>query len=85
MIDKSTTFYEKVQRSSTIDLRDKRGRRHDLALVLTEFILALLCNRDGNLSSIHRHMENQHSAVVAHLKLTTAPQKQYPVLSYQFC
>ena len=78
---KSTTFYEKVQENKKIDLRDNRGKVHNLALILTEFILALLCNRDGNLSSIHRHMDNHHSLVVKYLALDVAPQKQYPDLN----
>jgi hypothetical protein len=57
MKNKSTTFYGKAQRSKTLDLRDIRGKIHDMPLILTEFILALLCNRDGNLSTIHRHMK----------------------------
>jgi len=81
MNTKITTFYEKAQKTSNLDLRDNRGKVHDLALMLTEFILALLCNRDGNLSSIHRHMENHHSLVVDYLGLETAPQKQYLVLN----
>jgi len=81
---KSTTFYKKVQKSKNLDLRDNRGKVHDLALILTEFILALLCNRDGNLSSIHRHMQNHHSLVVKYLGLETAPQKQYLVLNYLY-
>ena len=43
MKTKSTTFYGKAQRSKTLDLRDIRGKIHDMPLILTEFILALLC------------------------------------------
>lgn len=81
---KSTTFYEKAQRSETLDLRDIRGKIHDMPLILTEFILALLCNRDGNLSSIHRHMKNHHDLVVDFLGLETALKKQYPGLNCRF-
>lgn len=72
MKTKSTTFYGKAQRSKTLDLRDIRGKIHDMPLILTEFILALLCNRDGNLSSIHRHMKNHHNLVVEFLGLECA-------------
>jgi hypothetical protein len=72
MKTKSTTFYGKAQRSKTLDLRDIRGKIHDMPLILTEFILALLCNRDGNLSSIHRHMKNHHNLVVEFLGLVSA-------------
>lgn len=72
MNSKSTTFYEKAQRSAKLDMRDIRGKIHDMPLILTEFILALLCNRDGNLSSIHRHMKNHHNLVVDFLGLKSA-------------
>jgi hypothetical protein len=80
---KSTIFYAKSQRSKRLDLRDIRGKIHDMPLILTEFILALLCNRDGNLSSLHRHMSNHHELVVDFLGLESASKKQYPVPNYQ--
>ena len=79
---KSTTFYAKAQRSKTLDLRDIRGRIHDMPLILTEFILALLCNRDGNLSSLHRHMKNHHELVIDFLGLKFALKKQYLAPNY---
>ena len=84
MNTQSTTFYGIAQRSTTLDLRDIRGKIHDMPLILTEFILALLCNRDGNLSSIHRHMKNHHSLVVEFLGLDSAKKKQYLALNYLF-
>ncbi len=51
------TFYETLQSAANLDMRDKRGQRHELPMVLLGFTLALLSNRDGNLSSIHRHMK----------------------------
>lgn len=57
------SFYEVVQNSPDVDCRDNRGKRHDLAIVLAGFSAALLCKRDGNLSSIHRHMKNHYSAL----------------------
>lgn len=81
MNSKSTTFYEKAQRSAKLDMRDIRGKIHDMPLILTEFILALLCNRDGNLSSIHRHMKNHHNLVVDFLGLKSVKKKQYLVLN----
>lgn len=53
-----TTFYEDLQKSEDLDLRDNRGKRHNLGLVLTGLILALLRKRDGTLSSIYRSMNN---------------------------
>ena len=55
---KKTTFYSDLQASLELDLRDNRGKRHDLSFVLLGFTLALFSNRDGNLSSLHRHMLN---------------------------
>ena len=58
--DKGTTFYKELQLLSGLDKRDKRGKRHDLEIVLLGFTLAILSKRDGNLSSIHRHMKNRY-------------------------
>lgn len=62
-----TTFYEDLQKSKDLDLRDPRGKRHDLSLVLTGLIIALLRKRDGTLSSIYRSMENMHEQLCAAL------------------
>ncbi len=50
-------------------MRDNRGKRHDLAIVLTGVMLALLSNRDGCLSSIHRHLKNHYEKLTAALEL----------------
>lgn len=55
-----TTFYQKLQEKKDLDLRDNRGKRHDLAFILLGVIIGLLRKRDGNLSSIHRSMVNNH-------------------------
>lgn len=62
-----TTFYEDLQKSEDLDLRDPRGRRHDLSLVLTGLIIALLRKRDGTLSSIYRSMQNMQEQLCAAL------------------
>ncbi len=54
----STTFFAALQNATKLDRRDRRGLRHNISTVLADFILALLCNRDGNLSSICRFMKN---------------------------
>jgi len=64
-----TTFYEEVQKAEGLDLRDSRGKVHDLAFVLLGVILGLLRNRDGNLSSIHRSMVNTHKKLCSLLDL----------------
>ncbi len=54
------SFFEKLQNEKGLDLRDNRGKRHDLAVVLVGVMLALLSNRDGNLSSIQRYVKNHY-------------------------
>lgn len=58
--NQNTTFFEKLQQTSGLDRRDRRGKRHDLTVVLLGVAIALLSNRDGNLSSIHRHLRNHY-------------------------
>lgn len=57
---KGTTFYGELQNCEGLDLRDNRGKIHDLSFILLSLMVGLLRNRDGNLSSIHRSMENIH-------------------------
>ena len=52
------TFYEHLQTIEGLDLRDSRGKKHDLAFVLLGVMIGLLRDRDGKLSSIHRSMVN---------------------------
>lgn len=73
---KSTTFFESLQNDETLDLRDNRGKQHISCIILVEFVIALLCNRDGNLSSIHRHKNSHHTKIVVELGMeNTAPKK----------
>lgn len=58
--NQNTTFFEKLQQTKGLDLRDPRGKRHDMAVILVGVAIALLSNRDGNLSSIHRHLRNHY-------------------------
>jgi len=66
---KETTFYEQLQNSQQLDLRDNRGKSLDLAHVLLGVTLGLLRKRDGNLSSIHRSMENTNKVVCLFLEI----------------
>ena len=68
-LEQETTYYEELQKTSELDLRDNRGKRHDLAFVLLGVILGLLRKRDGNLSSIHRSMVNTHKQLCLVLKI----------------
>ena len=67
--EQETTFYEEIQNCEGLDLRDSRGKIHDLAFVLLGLIIGLLRNRDGNLSSIHRSMKNTHEELCELLNL----------------
>lgn len=60
----SKSFFERLQSADGLDLRDNRGKRHELAVVLTGVTLALLCNRDGNLSAVWRHLQNHYEPLV---------------------
>lgn len=65
----NSSFFEKLQNAEGLDLRDNRGKRHDLAIVLVGVTLALLSNRDGCLSSLHRHLKNHYERLMTALKL----------------
>lgn len=68
-----TTFYEQLQMAIGLDLRDARGKKHDLCFVLVLLICALFRRRDGNLSSIHRCMSAMIADVASTLGLATCP------------
>ena len=65
----SRSFFEKLQNAEGLDLRDNRGKRHSLAIVLVGVTLALLSNRDGCLSSIERHLAHHYVKLMRHLDL----------------
>lgn len=67
---KETSFYVKLQNLVGLDLRDNRGKIHNLAFVLLSLSIALLRKRDGNLSSLHRSMENKHQELCTFLELS---------------
>ena len=69
------SFFQKLQNAEGLDLRDNRGKRHDLAVVLVGVTLAVLSNRDGSLSSIHRHLLKHYDKLVEVL----AVEKKRPV------
>ena len=64
---KNSSFYTALQSNACLDLRDNRGKRHDLSLILLGVMIGLLRGRDGNLSSIHRSMENTQSRLCSAL------------------
>ncbi len=60
----SRSLFEKLQQAEGLDLRDNRGKRHELAEVLVGVVLAWLSKRDGCLSSIHRYVVNHYERLV---------------------
>lgn len=68
-----TTFYEDVCSQSDLDLRDNRGKVHDLPFVLLGLLIGLLRYRDGTLSSIHRSLSNNHSKLCNALGVDIEP------------
>ena len=69
------SFFEKLQNAEGLDLRDNRGKKHKLAIVLVGVGLAVLSNRDGSLSSIRRHLANHYEKLVVVLGV----EKKQPV------
>lgn len=67
---KTTTFFQLLDQTPDLDMRDNRGKRHSVALVLTGLVAALCCGRDGNLSRLHRHMVNQFETLLSATQLT---------------
>ena len=67
---KTTTFFQLIDHTPQLDMRDNRGKRHSLALVLTGLVAALCCGRDGNLSRLHRHMVNHFEKLLDATQLT---------------
>lgn len=67
---KANTFFQLLEQTPELDLRDNRGKRHSVALVLTGLVAALCCGRDGSLSRLHRHMTNQFEPLLAATQLT---------------
>jgi hypothetical protein len=77
------SFFEKLQNAEGLDLRDNRGKRHTLAVVLVGVTAAVLSNRDGFLSSIHRHLVNHYEKLVEALgveKTRPVSRSQLPII-----
>ena len=77
------SFFAKLQSAEGLDLRDKRGKRHALAPVLLGVMTALLSKRDGNLSSIHRHLKNHYETLMEVLgveRKTAVSRAQLPLI-----
>jgi hypothetical protein len=82
-MEQRKTFYVALQNAVGLDLRDKRGKKHDLGLVLLELSVSLLRKRDGCLSSLHRSMVNTHNQIINVLGIdnqTVISRSHLPVL-----
>ncbi len=78
--EQTTTLYKQFQNCSDLDLRDNRGKRHNLAFILLGLLLGLLRKRDGSLSSLHRNMVNNNEAICVFLGIDTQPVVSRPQL-----
>lgn len=65
-----TSFFQLLEQTPQLDGRHNRGKRHNIALVISGLILALCCGRDGTLSSLYRHMVNHFGQLCQLLLLT---------------
>jgi len=70
MNDKGRSFYEEMQNCAALDLRDRRGKTHNLAFVLLGVILGILRKRDGVLSGIHRSMCHTNASLCRFLGIS---------------
>ena len=73
MVTQVTTFYEALQTAEGLDLRDKRGLKLNLSFILVSLVIGILRNRDGNMSSLYRHMSNTHCKTCNVLKVKNEP------------
>ena len=76
----SRSFFEKLQRAEGLDLRDRRGKRHELAVILVGVTIAVLSNRDGSLSSIWRHLTNHYEKLMTVLEMENSGAVSRPQL-----
>lgn len=67
------SFYEGLQNSSDLDLRDNRGKSHKMSLVLMGILMALLRGKDGKMSSIHRSMTRMQLSLCSSIGIDYEP------------
>ncbi|MFT6480221.1 MAG: hypothetical protein ACI9V1_002853 [Spirosomataceae bacterium] len=82
-MEQETTFCQELQNDTAIDLRDNRGKRHKMWLMLLGVTLGLLRKRDGCLSSLHRSMVNKHDEELCD-SLGIGSDELYPVRICRF-
>lgn len=86
--EQSTTFFEILQNSQSLDLRDNRGKIHEISVVLIGVLIAIFRGRDGNLSRIHRSMVNTHDSLLIALKVEeqlVISRSHLPILLKKVC
>jgi len=71
--EQNKSFFDQLQNLEGLDLRDTRGLRHELRVVLLGVTLAILSNRDGNLSSIHRYVVNHNRRILESINYPFSP------------
>ncbi len=69
--EQNESFFDQLQNVEGLDLRDTRGLRHEVRVVLLSVTMAILSNTDGNLSSIHRYMVNHNTRMLASINYST--------------
>jgi predicted transposase YbfD/YdcC len=69
--EQNKSFFDQLQNVEGLDLRDARGLRHELRVVLLGVTMAILSNRDGNLSSIHRYIVNHNTRILTSINYST--------------
>ena len=74
--EQNKSFFDQLQNIEGLDLRDTRGLRHELRIVLLGVTMAILSNRDGNLSSIHRYIVNHNTRILASINYSLLLLKQ---------
>lgn len=67
--DQDKAFFDLLTQHADLDQRDNRGKKHAMPLVLMGVVMALLSDRDGSLSAIHRHLKNHFHALCLHLTI----------------
>lgn len=65
----SNSFFLALQSNVELDLRDNRGKVHNMSLVLCGLIVSLLRGKDGNLSALHRSMVKKQAALCTLLNI----------------
>jgi hypothetical protein len=68
-VAQNNNFYLALQNNASLDLRDKRGKKHNMSLVLCGLVIALLRGKDGNLSAIYRSMKKKQAELCGFLSI----------------